>query len=228
MTNSDLTSIFEQIHSEYFSKNSKKIQAQFYPYRSLRHTIEWNYKFIHLKISKYLADAPPDILQDLAIILLAKVYKVKPEKSIKDSYKAYAESIQPDIPKRKKSIPKGYHAQGKYFNLQKVFDNLNQLYFNNKLSVKYLGWSKNKSYTRLGYYDRERDLLVISRIFDSKKVPCEIIEYLLYHEMLHIQIPTQKINGRRRIHPPEFKKLEKEFPEYSQIQNWIGKKRFRL
>ena len=228
MTNEQLTSIFEQVHSQYFSKNNKRIQAQFHPYRSLRHTIEWNHKYIHLKISQYLADAPEKIIQDLAIILLAKVYKSKPKKSIKDSYKAFANSIQPDIPKRKKSIPKGYESKGKYYNLQEFFNNLNDKYFDNKLAVKYLGWSKNKSYTRLGYYDRERDLLVLSKIFDSKKVPQIVLEYLLYHEMLHIFIPTTTLNGRRRIHPPEFRQLERKFPDYPQIQNWIKKKRFRL
>ena len=73
MTNDQLTAIFEQAHTQYFSKNSKKIRAQFHPYRSLRHTIDWNHKFIHLKISQYLADAPENIIKDLAIILIAKV-----------------------------------------------------------------------------------------------------------------------------------------------------------
>jgi len=228
MTNEQLTNIFEQIHLKYFSKNSKRIQAQFYPYRSLRHTIEWNHKYIHLKISKYLTDAPENILEDLAIILLAKLYKIKPDKSIKDSYRDYTESIKDNIPKRKKSIPKGYNPQGKYYNLRDTFNKLNLEYFENKLSVKYLGWSKSKSYTRLGYYDKERNLLVISKIFDSKKAPQKIIEYLMYHEMLHVFIPTTTLNGRRRIHPPEFRKLERNFPDYHQIQNWIKKKRFKL
>ena len=64
----------------------KKIEATFYPYRSLRHTIEWNHKYIHFKISQYLSNAPENILQHLAIILLAKVYKLKPDKSVKDAY----------------------------------------------------------------------------------------------------------------------------------------------
>lgn len=228
MTNHELTKIFEEIHVDIFSKNSKKIEARFYPYRSLRHTIEWNHKYIYFKISRYLSDAPKEVLTGLAIILFSKVYKIKPEKSIKDSYRAYANSIQPEIPKRKRNTPKGYNPQGKYYNLQVLFDDLNRKYFENKLSVKYLGWSKNKSYARLGYYASERDLLVISKIFDSKKTPLNVIEYMVFHEMLHIAIPTKTINGRRRIHPPEFKNLEQQFPEYKKIQNWIQKKRFGL
>ncbi len=228
MTNDDLTSIFEKVHFQYFSKNSKKIKAQFHPYRSLRHTIEWNYRLINLKISQYLSDAPPNILEDLAVILLAKVYKIKPDKTIKDSYRNYADSLSNKLPKRKKIIPKHYFPQGEYYNLKDMFERLNNTYFSNKLNVKYIGWSKNKSYTRLGYYDRERELLVVSKIFDSKKVPINVVEYLVYHEMLHIFIPTTTVNGRRKIHPPNFKQLEKKFPDYEKIQNWIKKKRFKL
>jgi predicted metal-dependent hydrolase len=228
MKNKDLTAIIEKVHSQYFSHNSKKIEAQFYPYRSLRHTIKWNHKFISLRISQYLSNAPINIMENLAIILLAKVYKIKPDKSIKDSYRNYTESISNILPERRRRIPKDYFSQGKYYNLKNIFDILNLKYFSNKLSVKYLGWSKYKSYTRLGYYDKEKELLVISNIFDSKKVPDCVIEYLVYHEMLHILIPTTTENGRRKIHPPNFRQLERNFPEYSKIQNWIKKKRFVL
>lgn len=228
MTNDELTAIVEKVHTHYFSKNSKKINAQFHPYRSMRHTLEWNHKFIHLKISQYLSDAPKNIIESLAILLLAKVYKVKPAKSVKESYQNYVESINEKLPIRKKISPKGYEFQGKYYDLRYLFNSLNNDYFDNKLAVNFLGWSKNKSYTRLGYYDRERDLLVVSKIFDSKKVPANVVEYLIYHEMLHILIPTTTKNGRRKIHSPQFKKLEREFPDYLKIQNWINKKRHRL
>jgi predicted metal-dependent hydrolase len=228
MTDEDLTALFEKVHSDYFSKNSKKIKARFYPYRSLRHTIEWNYKLIDLKISRYLSDAPVNILEDLAVLLLAKIYKITPDKAIKESYCKYAKSINKELPKRKKSVPKGYYSQGNYYNLQEIFDNLNDIYFSNKLSVKHLGWSKNKSYTRLGYYDREKDLLVVSQIFDSHKVPENVVEYMVYHEMLHILIPTTTNNGRRKIHTSKFRQLEREFPDYLKIQNWLNKKRHKL
>ena len=53
MTNSELKEVFDDIHLSYFSKNGKLINAEFYPYRSLRHTIEWNRKSINVKVSQY-------------------------------------------------------------------------------------------------------------------------------------------------------------------------------
>ncbi|HHE55002.1 MAG TPA: M48 family peptidase [Caldithrix abyssi] len=101
-------------------------------------------------------------------------------------------------------------------------------YFANQLKKPILGWSLRKSYRRLGFYSKEKNLLVISRILDSKKVPPEVVKFLLYHEMLHMAIPVQKVNGRRQIHPPVFKQREKQFPNYQSIQKWLKKNLVKL
>ena len=77
-------------------------------------------------------------------------------------------------------------------------------------------------------YALERNLLVISSIFDSARTKVEVLKFLMYHEMLHIYLPAKKVNGRRRIHPSEFKELERRFPDFEKIQKWIKKKRHRL
>jgi len=228
MTNTELTTIFESIQKEYFSRNTQTISAEFYPYRSLRHTIEWNRKTITIKVGQYFNNAPDHIIEILAIILLAKIYKNKVDLKIRKIYNQYAHKLQEDIPKKRRKIPIEYESDGMYFNLRFLFDKINKTYFENNLAVKYLGWSKNKSYTRLGYYDQERNLLVISKIFDSRKVPQNVVEFLLYHEMLHIMLPSQKINGRRKIHTNEFRELEQRFPDFKQIEKWIKHKRHKL
>jgi len=50
----------------------------------------------------------------------------------------------------------------------------------------------------------------------------------MYHEMLHIAIRSKIVNGRRKVHPPEFKKMDRAFPDYDEIQKWIKKYRARL
>ncbi len=228
MDNTELTQVFDKIHTDYFSQNTKVIIAEFYPYRSLRHTIEWDKKSVKIKVSKYFNDAPIEIIKILAIILLAKIYRIKVDRKFKQTYQIYIDELQKIIPKPKRRIPENYIPQGKYYDLSAIFDSLNKVYFSNKLNVTHLGWSKNKSYTRLGFYDKERKLLVISKIFDSHKVPFQIIEFLVYHEMLHILIAAKIINGRRKVHPPYFSDLERKFPNFSKIDNWIKSKRYKL
>ena len=109
-----------------------------------------------------------------------------------------------------------------------MFDEVNDQYFESAIKQPIIGWSLKKSYVRLGFYSNEKNLLVISRIFDSKKVPEAIVYFMMYHEMLHIYFPTTSKNGRRSIHPPEFKKMEKKFPQFEEIQRWIKKNRHKL
>ena len=47
------------------------------------------------------------------------------------------------------------------------------------------------------------------------------MEYILYHEMLHIKHPARLINGRRYYHTSAFRQDERRFPHYEQAQRWL-------
>lgn len=223
MNDNQLTALFQRIHQDHFPRRRRKIEARFYPYRSLRHTIEWNPWRIKIKVSQYFHTAPRHILEYVAVILLSKIYKLPVDRELRREYRIFLDELAGQIPRQTPKQPAGYSPMGKTFDLQGMFEQLNVLYFDDKLKQPLLGWSKNRSYTRLGFYDAQRNLLVISRIFDDSRVPEQIIRYLLYHEMLHIFFPTTTRNGRRTIHSPAFKSAEKKFPAFDDIQKWIKK-----
>jgi len=172
-------------------------------------------------VNEHFRNAPDTILKKLAIILLAKVYKVRVDSDIRSSYNAYVEIMKESLPVKKPNRLDAYTSAGRVFELTRIFNHLNTLYFKSNLKMPILGWSRNKSYRRLGFYDKDRNLLVISRVFDQPGVPEKIVRYLVYHEMLHIHFRSYKKNGRRVIHPPLFKRIEKQFPDYQEIQKWL-------
>ncbi len=47
------------------------------------------------------------------------------------------------------------------------------------------------------------------------------IEYLLFHEMLHLKHPVQMRNGRRCVHSREFQRKEKMFPEMEKVKEYL-------
>jgi hypothetical protein len=223
MTDKQLTELFERVHQEELLRRRRKVEAIFYPYRSLRHTIEWTPWRIRVKVSQYFRGAPIQILEYAAIILLSKVYKLPVDREISRTYRIYLDRLHDEIPQSKRKHPGGYSSFGSNFDLQRLFDDLNREYFENKIQRPILGWSKGKSYTRLGFYDAKRNLLVVSRIFDQPSVPEQVLRYLLFHEMLHIFYPTIRREERRIIHSAEFKKTEHRFPGFIEIQKWIKK-----
>lgn len=228
LSNEELTNLFIDIQKRHFPGRLKKVTAEFYPYRTLRHTVEWTPFSIRVKISKQLKDAPQHILQNLALILLAKVFKLRLDSQIKNIYRSYIKQIPVKKPKIRSNPLLSYQSQGEVYDLRGIFNLLNKRYFDNGVKTPVIGWSKNRSYSRLGFYHPRRDLLVISRIFDSSKVPQIIIQYLMYHEMLHIVFPTKDCNGRRSVHAKEFRNHERQFPEFKQIQQWLKKNIRRL
>ena len=81
-----------------------------------------------------------------------------------------------------------------------------------------LGWSHIRSRTRLGHFDPSHNMIVISRIFDDASAPRLALEYVMYHEMLHLHYPVDHTGARRCVHTPEFKAHEKLFPQFKEAK----------
>ena len=83
-------------------------------------------------------------------------------------------------------------------------------------------WGR-KSRRTLGHYDRAKRTIVISSLLDGPDVPDYIIEYVVFHEMLHHEFPTYYRHGRRVIHSRSFKEKERTYPHYDRAQEWLKK-----
>lgn len=115
------------------------------------------------------------------------------------------------------------NPQGNFYNLNQLFDKVNYEYFAAKLVKPRLAWSQIKTYRKFGHYEPARDRVVISMSLDSAKVPQFVIEFVLYHELLHKHHGTKWVNGRRMVHTPEFRIDERKFKLYTQADGWLKK-----
>lgn len=120
------------------------------------------------------------------------------------------------------------HKIGERYDLQQIYTNLNQTYFNNQLNLKitWFGSAKRKArrYRKLGLYCFRGKLIKIHRLLDQAHFPPYFISYVVYHEMLHSVCPPIKARrGRYQIHHDHFKKKEQEFADYAQAKRWEEK-----
>ena len=97
--------------------------------------------------------------------------------------------------------------------IEEVFDSLNVRFFGGLLGRPDLTWSEHHAKRLLGHYDAAHNTIVVSRVFDRPDTPRCAIEYLLYHEMLHLKHPVRVKAGRRCVHSREFQAEERLFPE---------------
>ena len=63
--------------------------------------------------------------------------------------------------------------------------------------------------------------IIISRIFDHFAVPRYAVEYIVYHEMLHLKHPVKVRGGRRCVHSADFRAEEKLFPRLEDAKRFL-------
>ena len=82
-------------------------------------------------------------------------------------------------------------------------------------------WSRDHARNSLGHYDPAHNAIVVSRIFDHPRVPRYAVEYIVYHEMLHLKHPVRLRGSRRCVHSAEFQAEEKLFPQLDEVKRFL-------
>jgi hypothetical protein len=165
------------------------------------------------------------VLEALAEILLARIFRGRPSQEARACYLAYVlgPPMRPRIDevRRERGSKRLLPAAGRRYDLQEIFAKLNRRFFQGELPRLRLGWSRKRSRTLLGHYDSAHAAISISRRLDSPLVPRYLVEYLVFHEMLHIRYPVERRGHRRVVHSPEFRKAERKFPKYEQARRQL-------
>jgi hypothetical protein len=193
------------------------ISIRFRRFVSLNTTIRLREGQIYVSLSDILEGAPEPVIRAIAHILLAKLYKKPIEPGHNHRYKRFASSSavtrQTELIRSARGSKRYFGPEGRYYHLGEVFDSLNMRFFGGLLGRPELTWSEHMAKRSLGHYDAAHNTIVVSRVFDRPSSPRYAIEYLLYHEMLHLKHPV-KMNGTRRcVHSAAFKAEERQFPQ---------------
>jgi hypothetical protein len=207
------------------SRGVPSIDVRFYPYAGLRHTIRLRSGRVYVRLSDICKDSSPDVLRALAWILVSRLLGKRVPAIHDRVYREY--SFTPavmrasDLARRGRGRKYISSAQGEVYNLDRMFAKLNRKFFEGELAKPALTWSQRRTRNILGHHDHIYDSITISKTLDSADVPEWFVEYILYHEMLHIKHPARLINGRRYYHTSAFRLDERRFPHYEQAQRWL-------
>jgi len=200
--------------------------VRFYPFVSINNTIRLREGEIYIRLSDLLEGSPDGILHPILHILLAKLYRQPVERAHSGRYRRYIASHDVTAKARLVRQMRGRKhirsARGHHYHLEEIFDDLNRRFFHGLLGRPQLTWSQNRARRSLGHYDPAHNAIVISRVFDDPRVPRYAVEYIVYHEMLHLKHPVKLRGSRRCVHSREFLDEEKLFPELAPAQKFLG------
>lgn len=170
---------------------------------------------ILVRMSDLLQDAPAPVIEALAHILLGKLMRRPVARAYLHRYRLYLNRRDVrrriDAMRQERGRKLVLDPRGECHDLVRVFEELNFKYFHGLMARPELGWSRTASRTMLGHYDASHNTIVISRIFDRPDAPRLGLEYVLFHEMLHVRYPVDSRGAKRRVHTREFKQAEKSF-----------------
>ncbi len=197
-------------------------RVEFYPYASLVLTIRRRDEQMIVRFSDLLQRAPLPVLEGAAALLLSKIYRRRTRRALVAPYHAYAKSHKTreriQEMRRGRVRPVALDAVGRQFDLNGMFDELNARFFAGVLQKPHLGWSMHGWRRQFGSFDPGPNQILLNRRMDRPEVPQYVVEYVLYHEMLHVKHPTRKSGCSLLSHSPEFRAEEKLFPEFERAR----------
>ena len=222
----DFVSIFQE---EYRALRPRApmppVHVRFRRFTSLNTTVRLREGEIYASLSDLLEGAPEPVLHAIAHILLAKLYRKPINAAHNLRYKRFSMSAavtrQTELIRHARGSKRYFGPEGRYFQLEEIFDSLNMRFFGGLLGRPDLTWSEHHAKRSLGHYDAAHNTIVVSRVFDRPSSPRYALEYLLYHEMLHLKHPVRTRGLRRCIHSAEFKADEAQFPQLAEALAFI-------
>lgn len=202
-----------------------EFELQFYPFVNINNTIRLADGRIKLRLSDLLEGAPEPVLKAIIHILLAKIYRRPIEAAHSSRYRRYIasrEMMQKTQQVRQMRGRKRLEsAQGRCYDLDEVFEALNASFFHGLLGRPQMSWSAEHARRLLGHYDPAHNAIIISKVFDQPHVPRLAMEYIMYHEMLHLKHPVKVRGSRRCVHGREFREDENAFPQLEAARQFL-------
>ena len=199
-----------------------EIRVEFCRFANANSLVRLENNRLRVRISDLLEGAPAPVLEALAYILLCKLFRRPVPRAYNHRYRLYM---------KRRDVRRSVHLvrqirgrkqlsgpRGEVYDLDEIFEELNQRHFHGLLARPSLSWSPRPSRTMLGHYDPSHNAIIVSRLLDSPEVPRLATEYVLFHEMLHLRFPVEHHGARRSVHTRELREAERAFPRLAEAK----------
>jgi predicted metal-dependent hydrolase len=202
-----------------------EIKIEFFAFANVNNTIRLRDGKLLVRLSDLLEGAPEAVLRAIAHILLAKMYRRPIDRAQAARYRKYVASHEivrkAHLVRQLRGRKLLRSPRGHFYDLDAVFEELNTRFFHGLMARPRMSWSQGKTRRILGHYDPAHNAIIISRIFDHPGVPRYVLEYIVYHEMLHLKHPVKLRGSRRCVHSAEFQAEEKLFPRVAEANAFL-------
>ncbi|HLD34005.1 MAG TPA: hypothetical protein VJB66_04725 [Candidatus Nanoarchaeia archaeon] len=187
---------FEELYpNKPFQYNAAvRYSGKFNPYNA---RIQLRNNQITFRLSREWNDVDPDIVKGLFQFLFVKLFRGKQSTFSINLYHSFLKKV-PVYTERKESDD--------YLTVS--FGRVNERLFFGTMDQPTIVWGQESTRT-LAHYNLHTDTIVVSTIF--KHAPVQLLDYVMYHEMLHKKHQFVARGTRNHFHTAEFRADERKF-----------------
>ncbi|MBI1766603.1 MAG: M48 family metallopeptidase [Acidobacteria bacterium] len=141
-----------------------------------------------------------------------------------DAYRAFAESEEfSDLLFELEAFaePPAQPTQGRAHDLAASFARVNAAYFGQQMARPTLVWNRTLTARKFAHYQPSRDTVMVSVTLDDPGVSDSLLDYVMYHELLHKKHGSPLVNGRRQAHTPAFRADERLYAGYAEAERQL-------
>jgi hypothetical protein len=194
-----------------------------------------------LRLHRCFLEAPAEALAAVAAWVGAGRWSPRGRQALAE-LRGHFERLRGALPEatRRAGRAAALRPVGRTLDLRQVRDELNERFFGGRLEVE-ISWGRGagaggcgerrmggrrrarRVSLQLGSFVHERRLIRIHPALDGPRVPRYVVESIVYHELLHADLPPVEHRGRRLVHTAEFRRRERLFPDHARAERWIGR-----
>jgi hypothetical protein len=221
-----LLELFQETYRELRPASSlPELNIEFFAFANVNNTIRLRNGRLLVRLSDLLEGAPETVLRAIAHILLAKMYRKPIDRGYAARYRKHVASHEivrkAHLVRQMRGRKRLRAPHGHFYDLDAIFEDLNLRFFHGLMARPRMSWSQTRTRCILGHYDPAHNAIIISRIFDHSAVPRYAVDYIVYHEMLHLKHPVKLRGSRRCVHSAEFQAEEKLFPQLTEANAFL-------
>ena len=197
-----------------------EIEFSFY-HTSALFQIQGKSSLIQITAQECLTTAPDAVLIALLETALGSPSQLTRQKIREYPFSPYYQSIRERL--EYLGIQKGSFAKGSVHDLLESFNRVNLVYFDSQMSEPHLVWNNRLTVRKFGHYQWDTDTVMVSRTLDQRQVPAFVVDYVMYHELLHKKLGARLVNSRRMVHTSLFHQEEAKFTKLDEAQKYLNR-----
>ena len=196
------------------------VNAEFVAFKEFKIRWQRSHGKADFRVSDYLSGAGREMLEGIARALFSRISGCEmgyPEEMREwVASESFIKKKQPVYIRRSKTLtrsPKGEHRD-----LRDSYRRLTEAgLIPHDPDVRVL-WTTEHNIRRVGYCSVLMKVIAVSSVFDNEMIPEFVLDYVVYHEFLHILVGFDPFG---RNHSPDFVKEEQRYPKRKEAEEWV-------